>query len=298
MSATVRAALPADLDKLVSLLDAEFIFAKGRQISLARRYPSVYCPENAKNIFLVEEEGLILSALAAKIFDWKADGRDWHGVMIGAVYTQAKRRGEGLASQLLAMASEKFRQDKLEFAVLWTGQPGFYTRLGWIASDCGVLGKIDNDSRAMPHRPAVGKIPLESLDINRIEAIRRHWCSVYIPRQSENYSQLPVPADTMNLLIWGEGIETAGYAIVGGSGETGILYEMAGHPDSFPQLWQSVCQAYRHILVNDCPGSASQLWLSRIGGLSWQAKPLALWLPLNIGMADLPHNYIPYFDRI
>ncbi len=294
----IRTALPADLEQLVAQLDAEFIFAKGRHISLARRYPSVYCPENAKNIFLLEEEGLILSALAAKIFDWKADERHWHGVMIGAVYTQAQRRGAGLASRLLALAAEKFRQDKLEFAVLWSDQPGFYARLGWIASDCGVLGKMDNDSRAMPHRSAVRKTPLESLNIDEIEAIRRHWCSAYLPRQRENYSQLPVPIDTMDLLMWGEGIETAGYALVGGSGETGILYEMAGHPESFPELWQSVCRAYRHILVNDSLGSASQQWLSRIGRLSWQAKPLALWLPLNIGMTELPHNYIPYFDRI
>jgi hypothetical protein len=40
--------------------------------------------------------------------------------------------------------------------------------------------------------------------------------------------------------------------------------------------------------------------LARNTGLVWQAKPLAMWLPLSAqtDMAHVAHWHIPYFDRI
>ena len=98
MDIVVRPATPADLERLIAELDQQFVFGKGRRISLAQRFPAVYCSQNAGNLFLLEEQGNILACLACKRFEFLCRGDAWRGAMIGAVYTHPRRRGEGLAA--------------------------------------------------------------------------------------------------------------------------------------------------------------------------------------------------------
>lgn len=300
MSATIRAATPDDLKKLLLLLDNEFVFDKGRRVSLAQRFPAVYCTGNISNIFIVEENGMVVSALATKHINWLDKGESFHGVMLGAVYTHPHRRNEGLASRLLAWAAEKSRQDGIDFAVLWAAKPTFYARLGWIASDCGLLGEATGYANMDGPPNEVETAPANSADFQAIERIRQRWLDSLILRCTDDYRQLPLPAETVDLLLCGENTERTGYALVGCGGGTNIVYEMIGHPDSFQALWRKICGLPQRIIVNDHPGSASYLWLAKNAPVTWHVKPLAMWLPLSAkaDMARIAGWHIPYFDRI
>lgn len=300
MSLVARTAVAAELEQLISLLDRQFIFDKQRTVSLAQRFPAVYSPGNAGNVFLFEESGEILSSLVCKQFTWSCDGNSSCGAMIGAVWTHPQRRGENLASRLLTYAAETWRGRGADFAVLWTDQPSFYARLGWIVADRGVLGELEYHEHAVTSRGEVTRIPARAGDIGRIETIRKRWCNCLTPRRIDDYRQLPVPATAVELLTWDAGGDRAACALVGDDGTSGIVYELVGHPDGFPALWSEVCRGKRRVLVNDVNGSASYRWLVPNTGLVWQQKPLAMWLPLSdrVEMAKVAHWYIPYFDRI
>jgi predicted N-acetyltransferase YhbS len=300
LSFVARTATPADLGRLVPHLDQQFVFGKGRRVSLAQRFPAVYCAENARNIFLLEENAEIASSLACKRFNLLHDGSQWRGAMIGAVYTREARRGEGLASRLLEYAAQSLRDSRIDFAVLWTDQPAFYARLGWTSADRGVLGEFEGDAGPAESRGKVTRTPAQTADPERIERVRRRWCDCLTPRQAGDYRQLPPPAEAVDLLEWGAETDRAAYALVGNCGDTSILYELIGHPGGFPLLWHETCRGRRRILANDVSGSPSHRWLAQNTGLVWQAKPLAMWLPLSAktDMARIAHWHIPYFDRI
>lgn len=300
MGATIHAATPGDLEKLIPLLDDEFILGKGRQISLAQRFPAVYCPENVNNIFIAKENDIIISALATKQFTWQDNGEPFHGTMLGAVYTHPHRRKEGLASRLLAWVAEVSRQNGADFAVLWTATPAFYARLSWFSSDCGLLGEAAICANTTDSFDKVETVSANSASSQSIELVRRQWLDSLILRHADDYRQLPLPAGTVNLLRCGENTAKACYALLGCNGDTNIVYEMIGHPDSFHALWRKICSQSKRTIVNDQPGSMSYRWLSQNASVMWQAKPLAMWLPLSAkaDMARISRWYIPYFDRI
>jgi hypothetical protein len=143
-------------------------------------------------------------------------------------------------------------------------------------------------------------MPAASADPAHIERIRRRWCPCLTTRGAGDYRQLPLPVETVDLLVWSGAGEQSAYALVGNHASTGIVYEMTGHPDGFPLLWREIGRGRTRILANDENGSAAQGWLAQNTALAWQQKPLAMWLPLSAktDMARAARWYIPYFDRI
>lgn len=300
MNPIVRAATLPDLQRMLPQIDKEFILDKGRSISIAQRFPAVFCPENIGNLFLIEENGELLSCLACKCFSWLCDGLGWNGVMIGVVYTVPHKRRGKLASRLLDQTTQIFRKRGFDFAVLWTDQPAFYSRLGWASADSGVFGTIAHNTGLTQSGGEIVKMPIDSVNIAHIERLRKQWCKCYTPRQAENYRQLPLPAKSTALYLSRRRTEWTAYALVGADDESGILYEMIGDAAEFPFLWSKICRDYRKIIANDVNSSPSHLWLTQNTGLVWRDKPLAMWLPLSekTRMAHVAHWYIPYFDRI
>lgn len=280
------------------LLDEEFVFGKGRAISLRLRFPTVFCRDNLHNIFLCVDGNEIVSALAMRPFTWREGNELFRGAMIGAVYTDPARRGEGLASRLLEAAAVRLREEKVDFGVLWTGRHAFYARLGWMPADCSVLGEIEPGLSAPEQFSSVAAMPLEA-GASRLESIRQCRLDATTLRCPEDYRQLPLPAERVDLL-WNEDQGKIAYALLGGSGETGFLYELIGHPDNFPALWREACRNRRRIFINDRLDSPSYRWLTNHTGISWQSKSLAMWLPLSgrVAMSRLGKWVIPYFDRI
>lgn len=303
MSIAIRSATPADLPRLLPLLDEEFVFAKGRDISLAERFPTLFAAAQSPNLLLaVDEAQEIAAALAMRRFSWRDEEEIFSAAMIGAVYTRPDRRGQGLASRLLQEAAQRLRQDDVDFAVLWTGQPAFYARLGWQAADCGLLGSIE----LAPSKPAlpagVRALPLNAATA-QVEALRRRCLPALTLRSPDDYRQLPLPAEHIELL-WMETDGQPAYALFGTRGDYALVYELVGEladePAGFPALWQSICAGRRQVWVNEQAGSPAQRWLGAHTPIVWQEKPLAMWLPLrqDLPLARLAQCYIPFFDRI
>lgn len=299
MNVVARNARPEDLARLLPQIDEAFVFGKGRRISMAQRFPAVYCAENLSNVFVLEENGEILSSLFCKNFTLLCGGASWRGAMIGGVHTHPQRRGAGLASRLLEQVSQMLRQRGLDFAVLWAAEPQFYARLGWHAADRGMLGNFKNSVHVQISSDVIA-LPASALAAARIEKIRARWCTCLTPRKADDYRHLPPPAETVQLYMLNEGSEQAAYALVGYFEDTATLYEMIGDTAAFPALWSAVCHRSHHIVVNDLAGSPSHQWLAENAGLVWQQKPLAMWqfLSKRIDMANVTHWYIPYYDRI
>lgn len=294
----IRSCRPDELDLLIHLLDEEFVFGKGRTISLRQRFPTVFCRDNLHNIIICTDGEVIASALAMRQFDWQEGDEIFRGAMIGAVYTRPAQREEGLAGRLLATAEMRLREGGADFGVLWAVQQSFYARHGWVAADCSVLGEIDSALLAPETSGDVTLLPVEA-SASRLEDIRQNWLNAMTLRCPEDYRQLPLPAESMKVL-WKEDQGKAAYALLGSNGETGFLYELIGDDNSFPALWQEACRTHQRIFVNDQADSPSSRWLTAHAGVSWKNKRLAMWLPLSgrVDMRRFGQWHIPYFDRI
>jgi predicted N-acetyltransferase YhbS len=295
-----RVAEPKDLELLRPMLDHEFINSKGRKTSIAQRFPSTFCAANINNIFLAEESGDIVSAFLCKRFVWQHHARKWHGAMIGAVYADPKRRGEGLGSGLLKWGVQTLKDADAEFAVLWTTQTQFYERLGWTISDIGMFGTCQTGIGVGETMDSIKTLPLAMSNDREIDDIRMQCLETRVIRQPLDYSQQPIPAETVDVLFWSDDGESSSYAIVGQVGATGILYELVGGESGFTDLWQEILRRYKKVVINDSLNSASYRWLSQHADIAWESKKLAMWLPLcaELNISAMSEWYIPYFDRI
>ena len=303
MRVNIRPCQSDELERLIPLLDEEFIISRGRIISLQLRFPTVFCQNNLHNIFVCIDGKEIASALAMRQFDWRDGDKVYRGTMIGTVYTHPLRRGQGWASKLLAATATQLRERNVDFAVLWTVRPSFYARLGWMATDCSVLGESVlgeiESSELMPESLCdVTRLSVEA-SASQLEKIRQRWLNTRTLRQPEDYCQLPLPAKGVEVL-WQEHQGKTAYALLGSNGETGFLYELVGDASCFQALWRETCRSHQHLFINERIDSLSCHWLAKHTDINWENKNLAMWLPLSkrVNIANLEHWHIPYFDRI
>ena len=294
----IRAAYASELPSLVAALDEQFIFQRGRRHSLADRFPGLFDQTNLPNIFVAAAASSILSALAVRRFDWIEHGTAWKGAMIGAVYTNPAHRKLGIASKVLQYAADCLKENGVDFALLWTAQPAFYARLGWIAADSGMLGELaGNDMRDSTQHVAVS--PTAEANIELIETIRQRHLETYRARRPDDYRALPIPADFAQTYACHDAAGAA-YALTGVADDAVFVYEIVGDEMAYAALLQAIGKSRHRIMINDAANTPSQQWLTRHTRIEWQDKPLAMWLPLSpqIDESHFSNWYVPYFDRI
>ena len=288
---TISSCGGGEFDALLPLLDQEFIFGKGRKLSLRQRFPDVLNRHRPQNILIASVEGGIASALATKPFAWITTGRRWRAAMIGMVYTRPGMRGQGTAGALMRATQTKLGQEGADFAVLWTSRPDFYARLGWSGIDSGILGSV---RPALPDAPTAA-MPAPTSDINWIEALRSRHAPERAERTEKTYASLLPPAERLELLRGDNA-----YAIVGSSDGHAYLYEILGDAAELPALWARLAARYPTLYLNLQRGSPAECFLSAQAGIDWQAQRLAMWLPLTAAARNAPFAdwYIPFLDRI
>ena len=194
-------------------------------------------------------------------------------MMIGAVFTLPSRRGEHLGSCLLETVTCGLRDGEMDFAVLWTENSGFYSRLGWNAADAGVLGESESQFSILKYSGDIEDLPLRLPAIARVEQIRKHWLSTFVPREAEDYFRLPLPADASQILIVEMGNAQNAYALIGTFRDIGIIYEIIGHPSCYSVLWSEICRRHKKILVNDAIDSPSMQWFVSNTNIVFKTKP-------------------------
>ena len=289
----------AELPILVSQVDGAFISGKGRHISLSERFPSVLHKENLHNILVARVDSQPVASLAMRTFEWNAYGNRWQGAMLGMVNTCTDYRGRGVASALLGSAERSMRERGLDFAVLWTGKPEFYARLGWSQSESGFLATHDGDPN--PGEACSRELSVTGVAANVawIESVRHRWQAKWVARDSGAYQHLPIPAESVGVAKIDAKVQQ-GYVLFGRRGNTLIVYEMVGHPQSFDALWQYIRSHAGPVIINVICGTLANKWLRCHTPARWTVQHQAMWLSLS----ERTHGvrwyewHIPYFDRI
>lgn len=289
LTTCVREELPA----LVSALDAEFIAARGREFSLAMRYPHLFASDQLEHVHILREGPALLACAVARPFTWIVADRPWRCAMIGMVYTVPAVRGQGHASRVLAGVLRSLRAAEFDLAVLWSGLTGFYEREGWQRADCGVFGRVTITAAIRTAPPTVSSV-LPSASA-AADAIRQHAGSPFVARSALAWQTVPIPVTHCQ-------VETSAqaYALTGRFGAQVYLYEMFGRSTDFRNLWEHCTQHSSQISINTQQHSASYRWLSSHTSVIWQPQHLTFWYALSAPSQRLALNswYIPCFDRI
>ncbi len=284
-----------ELPALVSALDAEFVTARGRTLSLAVRFPHLFEPGRLHHLYALREGPKLLACAIARPFTWVVAERPWRCAMLGMVYTAPTSRGQGYASRVLEGVLQSLRATEFDVAVLWSALEGFYETRGWQPGDCGVLGTVRRTvaapGTATPRTASVGLVSSNAA----ADAIRQCAGPPFIARSELAWQALPIPITHCELAM-----SANAYALIGRHGAHAYLYEMLGRPTDFRDLWQQCTHDTSQIKINAPPHSASYRWLSSHTSVTWQPQRLTFWYPLSAPSQRLALNswYIPYFDRI
>ncbi len=278
----------AERDRAIALLDGEFIVSRGRSVSLAARFAPAFGDPGA-SLIIAREDARIVAATLLRPFNWLTARGVRRGAMVGMVCVQREHRGSGLGSALMSEAARLLRE-QAEFGVLWTAQPGFYLGLGWMAADCGVLGRMGGEGDSAPMKSG----EFDAL-VARIHAAREARADERVERSIACYRSLPPPASVSEALF-----EAGSYAVVGRLDNTAYVNDIGGEGGGYPQLEQALRRRYRNIILNLKRGSPAHRWFESRPGIAWSTQSLAMWLP---GSRDLdrdgPANcYVPFLDRI
>ena len=279
---------PAARPDVIALFDREFIFSRGRTISLAQRFSDIF---SSGDCFVAagKLEDQLVSALTVRAFTWVDGEREWRGAMIGLVCTKLQYRGRGYAGQLLTAAEGHCRALGHDFAVLWAANPAIYQALGWIAADRGMLGTRRMPSGGAPPDPSA----THETPIFRIHALHEARGSPRVRRQLANYRHLLPPAERLLFFLEGNS-----FALGGQHGRAGYVYELAGHCADMPRLWNSVAANFDDFYVNVERDSTAHCWLRTHTPLEWKAQALTMWKSMRSDRVPFQRWYIPVMDRI
>lgn len=298
MEVSVQPCPSAQLPLVIAAVDQEFIFSKGRAISLGRRFPNVLSENNLEHILIAEYDGALCGATVIKVFDYACRQRTWRGAMVGMVWVDPRCRGLGVGRELMAEAERALHAEGLDFGVLWTGIPAFYERNGWFTGDISVFSEVksldptENLSGVNCGNLAVG-------DWQRLEVARSSLAPPRVLRNPRDYQVIPVPAASVQCFS-ASAAGSEGYALVGEADGTGYLYEIVAPPSLWDPLWTAIGGRFRRLFVNGKAGDLLAEWMAKEKKVLWERQGKTMWLPLSRDAvrAPLATWYIPYFDRI
>lgn len=274
-------AMPEAMQRYLAAVDQEFVFAKGRSLSLEQRFPGLMLREN---VTLARDGGEVLAGAAARPFVFRHGAERLRCAAIGAVWTAPAHRGRGLASRVLRTREAAERSRGTELLVLWSSLHPVYESVGYRVADRSVIAKWRGAAHG-PRAPgpnARRPHPLHDALATRVERDLLAW------------SATPLPAERVELL------EAPGaYALLGLTGTTGYLYELVGEPCAFAPVWRETLARCQTLWVNDFSGSASQAWLESKAGLAFEPQRLTMIKPLTPRAAALASVlHVPYLDRV
>lgn len=284
---------------LQAACDEEFIFSRGRKLSLSRRFGDVWALANARNISVATSAGEPVGTAAARHFTYRNGAETWHCAAIGMVWTRASHRKQGIGAKVMTHLVSQLTASGCDALFLWTSIPKFYEAFGFITEDGSVFGAQTPAELSLPPTAKASSaqlLPFDASLISQIEDVRSRHAGTRVDRTLETWASIPVPAETLWVALAADA-----YALWGRQGDTAFLYEMVGETGEFNGLIRALRgarPALEKIYFNDCAGNASATHLEK-AGVSLQPQSLTMWKPLTPHARDLaPIVHIPYFDRI
>jgi predicted N-acetyltransferase YhbS len=300
MAIQVRECRPNELPTVIEQLDQEFIVSKKRSLSLSRRFPNTLSASNVKQIRVAVLDGVILGALSLRMFDWIANGRLWHGAMVGMVWVDSKHRGMGVGSALLSSAKQAMQEADVDFGVLWTGTPAFYERTGWFVSDQGLFGTTTTGPTSAFKDAVVSRVPVVSADSAWLERMRANALPTRVIRNSIDYCTIPIPAVDVLCFYVRRNSADEGFALTGEQDGIGYLYELIAPPSLWDPLRSAAAGYFKRLFVNGRAGDSFAQWLAKNKLVKWHPQNKAMWLRVSERLDERKIGtwHIPYYDWI
>lgn len=124
-----RAPSEGEFAKVVDFLDHQL--RKDYNWSIAKEYPTALAKTNVHNMRIIADGESILSHAVLKPLLVKTPHMILKVAAIGSVVTNEQHRGHGLSTQIINSCLEEARKQSCDLAVLWSGIPDFYQKLGF-----------------------------------------------------------------------------------------------------------------------------------------------------------------------
>ncbi|MDE2729735.1 MAG: GNAT family N-acetyltransferase [Gemmatimonadota bacterium] len=153
-----------EFDSLCTLVNTVF---RGDGVGrMEAQYPLLFAPENYDELFVIVDEGVVVSHVGALTRDISVLGCRMSTMSIGAVATYESHRGQGLATQLMEEAVRKaVAQDAVLMPI--SGGRGLYTRLGAKRIGQYALYTVPRDMLPAGDDPGMGKTAAGETQIQR-----------------------------------------------------------------------------------------------------------------------------------
>ena len=298
MKISVRPCEPTELSFVIESIDREFVFNKGRKLSLHCRFPNVVSQQNVRQIRVAVLNRSICGAVAIRTFDYLAGKCVWRGAMIGMVWVDPQYRGRGGGKELLSAVESYLQESYCDFGVLWTGNPAVYEKHGWFISDKSLYAESAGICASCKSEVVICRL-LDSIDAIRLEKIRTFIEPLRVVRIPLDYQVKPIPADDVDC-FFASTDEGDGYALVGKLDKCGFFYEMVAPPILWDMIWGAIIMHYEKLIINGREGDPFSKWLSDKQQVKWQRQQKNMWIRISPRANDLPYEtwHIPYFDRI
>lgn len=282
----------SELKILLNMLDREFIHNKNRQISLIKRFPSVFIVNNRK-IFIVKEEKFIYGGFSLKTVAIEVDSVIFNFAFVGMVWVDETKRGIGIGRKLIYCAREIMEQINIDCGVLWTSKPDFYAKFGWQLSGVGVFGEISQHKDIFSITDRFERV---SGNFHLLENIRKKNFSSWITRKIIDYNTLPIPAEQ----VFFASSEDNGYLMFGVAMGIAYIYEVVAEEKDWRGLLQKILNKYDRLYFNLSKEDPFFIWLKNNYLIEYQEQNNTMWLPLTEKGKSVIEKikYIPYFDRI
>lgn len=280
------------LEQFINLADQVFLFDRSRTGTLRERLPGLFRSENEHNLFALCRNGEVVGTAAVKEFSGRAHHNKYSAAMVGLVAIREDCRGQGLGAELITQVSEELARRSLDFCVLWTRASAFYRRAGWFSHDTGVLGYFRNPT---PIFPCIGFSPLDMAA--ELEQIRNEWLPDINQRRAHDYAA--IPSSVERVICVRPRRKGSAYALAGVQNDMAFIYEFAGDPTHYAEIWGQISSGFRVTRVNERFGANIYQWFVSNTSVTWEAQELAMWLLSNTDShLDVKSVYVPYFDRI
>ena len=288
----IRSLVAGEVEKILPLLNREFVFLRGRRLPLEKRYPDLFSPGNAGNCFAAfSNDGEILSFAAAE--ERTLRNPTLKVFFVGCVFTDPAVRGRGLARKVMESLAETYRKKRFAAGYLWTGLNEFYETFGWRVSDRTTLMILRSVGKGKPN----GCLPFTEKDA----AVLADEHDGLLIRRPCDYFKVPPPADVP------VGLKTArGGYLCGGIGQSaGYVYEL--HADDADDLlvllssFAAKCDPRQEIWINLQPEQQGEIAWLKSHFPDVEIKHPALQMNLIFSEEHqvlLDRLNIPYLDRI
>ncbi len=153
---------------------------------MEEQYPLLFAPENYDHLFVMVDDGVVVSHVGALTRDISVLGCRMSTMSIGAVATYESHRGQGLATQLMEAAVLKaVEQDAVLMPI--SGGRGLYTRLGAKRIGQYALFSVPRDTLPAGDGSAAGDSDADDRHICRAETEDLHGMTRLYAEEPSRY---------------------------------------------------------------------------------------------------------------